>query len=69
MTVAHRRSASCYAAGESLTATARLVAAGDDVVVQRALITVRAPGSTHAGGPYDDLLPDTKSATVKAGSS
>jgi hypothetical protein len=58
-----------YKPGEKITARASLKASGGDVQVQRAVITARAPGSTHAGGPYYDLSPDAQGVTVKDGSS
>jgi hypothetical protein len=54
-------------AGEAVTGTVTYTNASDLVVNVSALtIAARAPGATHAGGPYDDLTPSRQLTAIPA---
>jgi hypothetical protein len=54
--------------GQTLTGLVSYTNTGSSAItVDQIVIAARAPGATHAGGPYTDLLPSLASTTIAAG--
>jgi hypothetical protein len=57
-------------AGQTLTGTVTYAnTTGAAITLSTITIATRAPGATHAGGPYDDLVPSQVDKTIPAGAS
>jgi len=68
ITVALALDASSDAPGQTVHGTVTYGnVGGQSIGFQRALITARPPGGTHAGGPFDDLAPALGSTTLAPG--
>lgn len=68
ITTALALDAQSYAPGQTVHGTVTYGnVGGASISLQTALITLRPPGGTHAGGPYDDLTPALGATTLAPG--